>query len=256
LKGEGLLAKGRPDEARREFGDAVRVERDATYLDGQGRATEAAAAERNDSSLYEQALNAYKAATEIDPLLFTSFLGQGRIYVHRLEMAPAVKALAAAQQIRAEDPEVAYLLGLAYQRLGSKKDKALAVKWLEFSLARKRNADAAYNLGELYMDPDIDKGGPAQNAYRRAISTWDRQEKDGKPFTQAEEKNRVDALWKLGNVSELIHDEATQKWAWERWAGLPAAKREPVKLQNVLRALQTSLKSVGAPPPEPEQPPQ
>ena len=256
LKGEGLLAKGRSDEAKREFSDAVRLERDAVYLDGQGRATEAVATERNDLALFEQALNAYKAAAEIDPLLFTSFLGQGRIHVKRLEMDKAVKALASAQQIRAEDPEVAYLLGIAYQRLGTKKDKALAVKWLEFSLARRRNADAAYQLGELYTDPDIDRGGPAQNAYRRAISTWDRQEKEGKPFTAIEEKNRVDALWKLGNVSELIHDEATQKWAWERWAAQPAAKREPVKLQNVLRALATSLKTVGPPPPEPAQPPQ
>jgi tetratricopeptide (TPR) repeat protein len=248
LKGEGLLAQNRAEEARKEFSEAVRLERDPLYLDGQGRATEAIALERNDTALEDQALRAYLAATELDPNRFTSLLGAGRVYVHRREHAKAVGPLLGANQIKKEDAEVGYLLGLSYQALGNKKT---AIQWLEFALRRKPIADAAYQLGELYTDPDVDRGGPAQVAYRRAVSLWEADEKAGKTMSPEIEKRRTEALYKLGNVAGLNHDESTQKWAWERWVVRPGANKNQVQYNDVRRALATSLKTVGPPPPEP-----
>ena len=248
LKGEGLLAQGRIEEARKEFGEAVRIERVAIHLDAQGRATEALATERNDTGMFDQALNAYKSAAEMDPLLFTSLLGQGRIYVKRREHAKALGPLLAAQQIRGQDPDVAFNLGLSYQALGEKKK--LAIEWLEFSLKRKPNAEAAFQLGELYTDPAIDRGGPAQVAYRRAVSQWQADEKAGKKLSAVDEQKLTDALWKLGNVADLDHNESLAKWAWERWVVRPGVQRQAAKFRDVQYALATRLRTAGPPAPE------
>ncbi|MBA3461008.1 MAG: tetratricopeptide repeat protein [Deltaproteobacteria bacterium] len=249
LKAEGALAQGRNEEARKEFGEAVRLERDARYLDGQGRAIEAVAAERNnDSGVLDQALNAYKAAAETDPLMFTSLLGQGRIYVKRREHAKALGPLLAAHQIRPDDPEAAFYIGLAYQALGEKKK--LAIDWLERSLKRRPSAEAAFQLGELYTDPDVDRSGPAQVAYRRAVSLWQADEKAGKTLSAIDEQKLTDALWKLGNQADLVHNESLAKWAWERWVVRPGVRRQAAKFRDVDYALSTRLRTAGPPPPE------
>ena len=240
LKGEGLFAQGRNDDARKEFGEAVRIERDPLYLDGQGRATEAAGIEHNkDTSLQDQALRAYLAATELDPLMFDPLLGAGRVYVARKEHAKAIPVLIAADQIRSGDPEVAYLLGESY---GETQRKARGIEWLERALKLKPNARAAYKLGNLYTDPEIDKGGPAQAAYARAVALWQAQATKDGSLTPEDEKDLTDAMYKLGNIASLNHDDAAAKAAWEKWVVRPGANRSGAKYDEVMRALRTNLR--------------
>ncbi len=241
LKGEGFMAQGRADDARREFGDAVQHERDPQYLDGQGRATEQVGIEHNDTALLENALRAYLAASEIDPLMFSPLLGAGRIYVKRREHAKALVPLLAAQQLKADDAEVAYLLGVSYQELGQKKD--LAIRWLEFSLAKKPSGEAAFRLGELYRDESINKPGQAQAGYALAVRLAQQEEKAGGSVTYMTE-----ALYYLGRTAFDRGEEGTAKSAWEKWVVRSGVNRTSAKYQEVQRLLATSLKSIGPPP--------
>ncbi len=243
LKGEGLLAQERFDDARKEFGEAVNRERDPMYLDALGRASEALAMEHNkDGAMLENALRAYTAATELDPLMFSPLLGAGRIYVTRREHARALGPLIAATQIRGEDAEVAYLLGISYQEIGDRKD--LGIKWLEFSLGKKPNGEAAYRLGELYADEAINKPAQAQNAYALAVRLGIREEKAAKEA--APELTYVTkAMFALGRIAKDRGDDATAKAAWEKWIVRPGASKETAKYDEARRALATSLKTVG-----------
>ncbi len=241
LKGEGFMAQSRFDDARKEFGEAVQRERDPLYLDGQGRATEQVGNERNDTALLEASLRAYLAASEIDPLMFSPLLGAGRVYVRRREHAKALIPLLAAQQLRSDDADVAYYLGVSYQELGQKKD--LAIRWLEFSLAKKPSGEAAYRLGELYRDESINKPGSAQNSYQQAVRLAQQEEKAGGTVAYF-----TDALYYLGRTAFDRGDEATAKGAWEKWVVRPGANRTGARYQEVQRLLATSLKTVGPAP--------
>ncbi|MBL0218505.1 MAG: tetratricopeptide repeat protein [Myxococcales bacterium] len=246
LKGEGLLAQERFDDARKEFGEAVARERDPMYLDGQGRAAEALAMDRNkDGAMLENALRAYQAATELDPLMFSPLLGAGRIYVTRREHAKAIIPLVAAQQIRADDAEVAFLLGIAYQELGQKKE--IAIRWLEFSLAKKPNGDAAFRLGNLYADEAINKPAQAQAAYAQAVRLGIKEEKAAKEGAP-EVEYLSNAMHELGRVALDRGDEATAKAAWEKWIVRPGASKKVAQYEEARRALATTLKTVGPTP--------
>ena len=247
LKGEGMMVQGRVDDARREFGEAVNQERDPMYLDGQGRATEALANERNkDSGLLETALRAYLAATEIDPLMFDPLLGAGRIYVTRREHAKALGPLIAASTIRGEDAEVAFYLGRSYQEIGQKKE--LAIQWLDRSLRLKASGETAYQLGRMYTDEAVNKPGPAQAAFAQAVRLGVAEEKIAKDGAQVAWLS--DAMYMLGRIAFDRGDDVTAKAAWEKWAVRPGSNRAGAKYDEVRRALLTSLKSVGSPPPE------
>ena len=241
LKGEGFMAQDRADDARKEFGEAVLRERDPLYLDGQGRATEKVGLERKDSALLEAALRAYLAASELDPLMFSPLLGAGRIYVQRREHQKALTPLTAANQLRKDDPEVAYLMGVSYQELG--QNKPLAIQWLVFSLNAKPSGEAAFRLGELYRDESINKPGQAQAAYAQAVRLGQQEEKAGGSVPYMSE-----ALYYLGRTAFDRGEEATAKSAWEKWVVRPGLNRTGAKYQEVQRALATSLKSTGAPP--------
>ncbi len=246
LKGEGLMAQSRYEDARREFNDAVNQERDPMYLDGQGRATEALGTERKDIALLENALRSYLAATEIDPLMFSPLLGAGRIYFARREHAKAVAALVAASAIRGEDAEVAFYLGRSYQEIGQKKD--LAIQWLDRSLRFKPSGETAYHLGRMYTDEAINKPAPAQAAFAQAVRLGVAEEKTAKDGAQVPWLS--DAMYLLGRIAIDRGDDVTAKAAWEKWLVRPGANRSGAKYDEVRRALLTSLKSIGSPPPE------
>ncbi len=247
LKGEGLISQGRYDDARREFGEAVSQERDPMYLDGQGRATEGLALERNkEATLLENALRAYLAATEIDPLMFNPLLGAGRIYVARREHAKALGPLIAASTIRGDDAEVAYLLGVSYKEIGQKKD--LAIQWLDRSLRLKATGEAAWELGELYTDEAINKPGPAQGALAQAVRLGVAQEKTAKDGVQVPWLSK--AMHLLGRVALDRGDEVSAKAAWEKWLVRPGSNKTGAKYDEVKRHMLTTLRSVGPAPPD------
>jgi tetratricopeptide (TPR) repeat protein len=239
LKAEGLLAAGKHDDARKEFTEAVTLERDPLFLDGQGRATEKLSVERNnDLALQDAALRAYMAAIESDPKLFTSLVGQGRLYVVRREMAKAVPPLLAAFKLRANDPEVALLLGAAYQGTGQKK---VAVGWLKRSYELRARAETAYRLGQLYQDPDINQPGPAAHAYGNAARlALEEMKKDG----TAQPAWYSDALFFHGRLSLDDGNEAAAKRAWEQWLGLKPPPAPGARRSEVERELATRLRNI------------
>ena len=54
--------------------------------------------------------------------MFSPLVGLGRLYVARKESAKAVPPLFAAGKLRPDDPEVPYLIGVAYHRFLEKFD--------------------------------------------------------------------------------------------------------------------------------------
>src|SRR5262249_1618511 len=150
----------------------------------------------NDGALQDAALNAYKAAAELDPLMFSPQLGQGRLCVKRREHKKATENLTTANQIRPDDAETAYLLGIAYQEIGGeKKNKVLAIKWLEFAMQKKSIGEAAYRLGQLNSDPEINNAAAAQNGYAKAVRLGVADEKAGQKVAWLS-----DAMHELGSI--------------------------------------------------------
>jgi Flp pilus assembly protein TadD len=150
LKGEGLLADKQYEAARREFTEAVRSERDPQYLDGQGRATEKLAmpvGSPADPGLQEAAVRAYQGAAELDPTMLNPLVGQGRILVAQRASKPAVEVLLKASKLKQFDPEITFLLGVAYDGVGEKKT---AKQWLQSANELAPKAQAHYLLGRIY----------------------------------------------------------------------------------------------------------
>jgi tetratricopeptide (TPR) repeat protein len=204
-----------------------------------------AAMDRNaDGAMLDQALRAYVAATEIDPLMFDPLKGAGRIYVRRREHAKALGPLNAADQVKVGDPEVAFLIGVSYQELGQKKQ--LAIQWFERELAIKPMGEAAYRLGELYRDEDINKPADAQRAYAMAVRLGREEEKAGGKVNWP----LTDAMYMLGRIANDRTEYGTAKAAWEQYVVRPDASRYQAHFDEARRALATSLKSVAPPAPE------
>jgi len=237
LHGEGLLAAGNIDTARKAFQSAIDAERDARYLDGLGRASESLSMQRNkDLTLQDAALRAYQGATEIDPTLFSPFLGMGRLYVARRELSKAVTALLAANKIKADDPDVAFLLGSAYLGLGQKDTKKAAIEWLKRSNNLRESGETSYMLGQLYQDEDIALPEPAVGAYKIATRrALDEIKKTGTTPTWYAE-----ALYQLGNLANQLSDEATACRAWKDY--LAQGPKNQARVGEVSRFLGTSLK--------------
>jgi len=240
LNAEGLLAAGHLEDARKEFTVAVELERDARHFDGLGRATESLSMQRNrDLTLQDAALRAYLEASKLDATLFSPQLGMGRLYVSRKEMNKAVTALLAANKVKAGDPDVAYLLGIAYQMLGTKETKQAAVAWLRKSNELKQSAETAYQLGQLYQDTDINQVPPAIESYKIATSLAEIEiKKTGTVPTWYPE-----ALYQLGDLANSLGEEVTACKAWRKYLGT-AGNKNPVRVQTANRALATGLQGV------------
>ena len=208
LKAEGLLAEGKIDDARKLFTDAATTEKDPQYLDGQGRATEQLWQLRNDLALQDAALRAYMAANELAPTMFNPLAGLGRLHIARKEAAKAIPPLLEAFKIMPEDPEVPYLIGVAYQELDV---KPTAVEWLKRASAIRPKAEAGYRLGQLYND--LNQPGPAANALASATRLGIDEEKK----TGTAPPWLTDALYRLGRVANDAHDEAAARAAWEKY---------------------------------------
>ena len=240
LNAEGLLANGHLEDARKEFTLSIELERDARHFDGLGRATESLSMQRNrDLTLQDAALRAYLEASKLDTTLFSPFLGMGRLYVARKEMNKAVISLLAANKLNPGDPDVAYLLGIAYQVLGTKETKKTAVAWLRKSNELKQSAETSYQLGQLYQDNDINLVPPAIEAYKIATNLAEIEiKKTGTVPTWYPE-----ALYQLGDLANSLGEEVTACKAWKKYLGT-AGNKNPVRVQTANRALATGLQGV------------
>ncbi len=240
LNAEGLLANGHLEDARKEFTLSIELERDARHFDGLGRATESLSMQRNrDLTLQDAALRAYLEASKLDPTLFSPLLGMGRLYVSRKEMNKAVTALLAANKVKGGDPDVAYLLGIAYQVLGTKETKKAAVAWLLKSNELRRNAETSYQLGQLYQDTDINQVPPAIASYKIATEIAEDEIKK----TGTVPAWYPEALYQLGDLANSLGEEVTACKAWRKYLGTAGIKN-PVRVQTANRALATGLQGV------------
>ena len=233
LSGEGLLLGNKPDEAKQEFQRAIEAERQPMFLDALGRAAEILSTQQNgDKSLQDVALRSYQEAHEADPTMFNPLVSRGRIYVVRREHAKAVPELAAANAIKAGDPEVSYLLGVSYMELGQ---SALAIDWLKAANKTSPQAEANWRLGVLYEKTSQYQQAAAALAAATRIAT-EQEKKDGKTVPWL-----TDALFLEGRVNaDGLHNEVGAKRAWEQYV-----VRNPApgaQLDEVKRRLATDLK--------------
>ena len=134
--------------------------------------------------------------------------GAGRIRLARGEYDKAITAFKKALEKDPGNADLPYGLGMAYVEL---EDRANAVTWLTKAVAAQPRADAYYKLGELYYEGD--RAGPAASALERAttLATTD-ERKDGVTVPWL-----TDALWLLGTVQQVMHNDGATIRAWEAY---------------------------------------
>ena len=230
LNGEGLLAAGKPLEAKQAFQRALEIERDPQYLEALGRAAEALGQDGN-RELQDLALRSYLAAAEAAPANPNALAGQGRLYVARHEAAKAVPPLLVATKLAPRNAEVLFLLGASYQEL---QQAAKARKWLEASIRIAPSADAFWRISQL--DRDANHGSQAAAAVTEATRlAAESEQRTGTPIAWL-----TDALYLQGRVNFDLHNEPAARDAWSRYmARNPPASAE---LAEVKQLLATSLR--------------
>jgi tetratricopeptide (TPR) repeat protein len=232
LKAEGLLRAGKTAEARALFQQATE-DKDPLFFDGLGRAAEKFAEESGDSKYQDTALRAYKEATDLDPTMLTSLVGQGRLYVLRGQDKDAVAPLTAASKIKMT-AEIARLLGLAAEAMQQGK---AAAAWLELSDKMEPNALTSWRLAELYTSAALNQPRKAVSALGRATHLAERQEKD----TGVEVAWLTEALYKQGDTNKTLGNDAAARTAWEKYLARNP-KGPAARIAEVKHFLATSLK--------------
>ena len=235
LKGEGLLKSGKTDAARKLFVQASDADPEPQYLDARGRAAEAWAKESGNTSYQDDALRSYGKAVEKDSLLFSSWVGQGRLYVLRSEDAKALEPLQKAWSIK-QTSEVARLLGISLKNVNNQPQNAAG--WLEKSIEIEPNADSAYHLGVLYTDARLNNPKAAISAFERATALALKVEKDG----GAAPPWLTDALYQLGDINRTMNNLKAAKSAWEKW--LQRNPKETARIKEVKQLMATTLKDL------------
>jgi tetratricopeptide (TPR) repeat protein len=235
LKGEGLLAAGKTDEARVELTSATSAEDDVQYLDALGRTAEASFRATNDSKFQELAIQSYTRATEADPTWFNPWAGLGRAHVQRHEFTKSIEELDRAYKIK-PDAEVAFDFGLAYKAIGPKQT---ARQWLEKSVELDpKRAETWFRLGEVYQDsnqPGDDR--KMIDAFEKATRLGLEEEAKGAQLDWLTE-----AFYTLGDQYMLVHNLSGAKHAWQQYIG--RHPKDQTRYKTAYEALATTLKSV------------
>jgi Tfp pilus assembly protein PilF len=236
LKGEGLLAENKVDSARKLFVQASDKDGEAQYYDARGRAAERWAQESGNTQYLDDALRAYGKAVDRDQSLYASWIGIGRIHVARKEDAKAPAALEKAWLLK-ETAEVARLMGIAVKNLN--KQPKVAAQWLEKAYSLERNAETAYNLGQLYTGEALNDPKAAIAAYQNATELAISDEKKGLPPATWLE----DAFYELGDVHQSQNNLKGQKAAWQKYLDRKPVKH-PARIKAVKQAMATTLKDI------------
>src|SRR3569623_258909 len=209
LKGEGLLADGKLDDARKELTIAADGDPDPQYLDAQGRAAEASVAASGDTKYYDLALRAYERAIAAAPEMFNPQAGTGRIYIARREWTTAITPLLAANRLDKTDADVMFDIGLAYKNMAQPK---VAAECLQQATTKNRDADTYYQLALLYLAAN---SGSAEGALREATPLA--QEKETKQGVKVDWL--TDAYYKLAQTEYGLHNLPGAKAADESYIG-------------------------------------
>jgi Flp pilus assembly protein TadD len=240
LVGEAALATGNLEEARKEFIEAVSYERTARHLDAAGRANESISLAKKDMAMQDAAIRAYQDAVKLDPTLFSSQLGLGRLYVTRKEMEKAYPPLMAADKLKPNDPEVSFNMGAASIRLAKNPaEKKLALAWLLQAVRFEQTADTYNLIGDIYSMDGVDDGRAAANAYGKAVQSANQ---DAKKKNTPLPNWYPEALFQWGRRSLEIGDNATAKKAWDQWLGMTPPPPMNARRKEVERTLATTLR--------------
>jgi predicted Zn-dependent protease len=202
LKGEGAIADGKLDEARRELTIAVDGDDDPQYLDAQGRAAEASGT--SDPKYYDLALRAYERAIEKAPAMENPQAGTGRIYIARQEWSKAIGPLEAAAKLAPNDDDVKFNVAITSKNLGQ---PGAAIKW--FNAETKKNARTYWELGQLYQDAN---SGSAAGALEQATRLGAEEEKAGTKLDWLTE-----AYYQLGEVQHIAHNDVAARAAYQHY---------------------------------------
>jgi tetratricopeptide (TPR) repeat protein len=204
LRGEGLLAAGKPAEARQQFQRALEGDRDPQYLDALGRAAEAIG-RGGDHEAQELALRSYAEAADGAPGMVNPLVGQGRLHLLRHEAIKAVPHLSAAVRLDPHNAETLFLLGAAYQ---DSQRPAEARRWLGEAVKVAASAEAYWRIALL--ERDANHGPAATLALTSAVRlAGEAETKTGQPVPWL-----TDALYLQGRVSLDLHNEASAREAW------------------------------------------
>ena len=165
LKGEGLLAAGRAEDARRELQRAADKEADGQFLDGLGRGWEAIFVEKGDTAARDEAVRAYTMAVDKNPhrsIKIHALDGAGRLFFHRRDYEKAIEYLLAAYTLEPNAERAGYI-GQSYAALKQTRD---ATRYLEIAATGRPSPEALLNLGEIYVFSN--RAADAARAYTRA----------------------------------------------------------------------------------------
>lgn len=231
LRGEGLMANKKFDDARKALTLAVDTDPDPQYLDAQGRAAEASVESTSDTKYYDLALRAYERAIDAAPTMINPQAGTGRVYVARKQWSKAAAPLAAAIKLDPKNTEVMYNLGVTYKNLGH---VAEGIEWLELAIRTKPDPDAYWQLAQLYQD--MNRGRDTANALRQATRLA--REKETTEGTKIEWL--TEAWYRLGETELGLHNDAAARAAYETYIG-----RNPpagAQLTEARRLLSSSLR--------------
>jgi len=236
LRGIGLFATGKLEDARRVLQQACDTDPDPQFLDALARVNESLWHDTNDPRNKDAALRAYTEAAEADPTLLSSLTGMGRLLLDGRVAQKALDAFTAAYKLAPKDPDIQYSIGIAYQLLG-KAPEALA--WMKRSLAVKPRPDGFFNVGNMHYDAG--ELAPAAAALARATELGAAAERAG-----AEVPWLTDAYYMLG-ASELdLHHDAAAVKALQAY--IDRDPKDQVKVDKVKRDI-LGRSHVGAPAP-------
>ncbi|MBK9072169.1 MAG: tetratricopeptide repeat protein [Myxococcales bacterium] len=226
LKAEGLLKAGKLDEARRFFTRASDEDGEAQYFDGLGRACEALGAD-GDLRYKDEAIRAYGKASEIDPKMFNSLSGLGRLHLERVAFEKALVAYTAAETLLPSDPGVLFGKGAALQGLRRYQD-ALAA--LTKAVAITPTADAYYKIAQV--NRDLERTAASASALSSATRMGIEQEtKTGKKVEWLSE-----AMWMSGFLENQLGNDASACRAWKLFIA-----RNPTEKARVTEATRTMM---------------
>ncbi len=212
LKGEGLLAAGQLDDARKELIAAKDIDPDAQYQDALGRAAEATAIKTGDTKFQDLAIVSYQAATAAAPI-FNSFAGLGRLYVARQEFEKAIPPLTQAYKLK-KDAEVAFNFGLAYQAIPGAHSKDTAIQWFQAAISIEPRPDAYKHLGEVYFDTN--NGPAAAQAWTEAVRSGEKQQSK----TGVKIDWLMDTYYRLGDLEHSLGHDAAAHDAFRKFIDL------------------------------------
>ena len=122
---------------------------------------------------YADSANEFERAIELDPTLFDAYYYYGRSCFKSGDLQKSLRLFQQAQEVRPEDYEAIYLLGLVLRQLGrneeSRQADARALKSLSKHLGLNPNDARAYGLGAGAL-ARLGEGEQAKQWCERAMS--------------------------------------------------------------------------------------